>query len=299
MHHLYRTLAEIKDQACSLRHDVTARRLAHTSEIDRRLTELGHPLTGSQDQLLQAAAAIDLGQRLLTSQDYGRADEATAKAENLIARVRRGHWEQTAAAFPSPASSPCVAQFATLPLHWQVSARLRERPFGPNVQVAGDMEALDQMLKAGWQQHRATDEQIGTDVTISLAEPHTGRSALRLQAWSADPKRPPLAVERPPVMVISSPIPVRQGQLARIRGWVSVPRRLTASSEGLFVFDSLGGPDLGDHIRLTQGWREFTLYRAVPQNGNLSITFALTGLGEASIDDLAVAILEPEPIRPR
>jgi hypothetical protein len=50
---------------------------------------------------------------------------------------------------------------------------------------------------------------------------------------------------------------------------------------------------------LTQGWREFTLYRAVPQTGDLTVTFALTGLGEASIDDVAVSLLDPEPIRPR
>jgi hypothetical protein len=89
------------------------------------------------------------------------------------------------------------------------------------------------------------------------------------------------------------------GQVVRIRGWINVPRRLTASSEGLLVFDSIGGSDLGDRIRLTQGWREFILNRAVPQNGELTVTFALTGLGEASIDDLSVSLLEPEPIKPR
>ena len=49
--------------------------------------------------------------------------------------------------------------------------------------------------------------------------------------------------------------------------------------------------------RLTQGWRELTLYRAVPQNGDLTVTFALTGIGEAWIDDLAVSLMDPEPVR--
>ena len=99
--------------------------------------------------------------------------------------------------------------------------------------------------------------------------------------------------------ISSSPVPVREGQLVRIRGWASVPRRLAASDEGLLVFDSLGGPELGDRIRLTQGWREFTLYRAAGRSGDLSVTFALTGLGEASLDDLQISLLDPEPIRPR
>ena len=139
---------------------------------------------------------------------------------------------------------------------------------------------------------------MGCDVSLSLADPHAGRSALRLQAWAADPKQAPQALERPLVWVTSSPVPVRQGQIVRIHGWVHVPRQLAATNDGLLVFDSLGGSDLGDRIRLTQGWREFTLYRAVPQTGELTVTFALTGLGEASLDDLSVSLLEPEPIRP-
>jgi hypothetical protein len=37
----------------------------------------------------------------------------------------------------------------------------------------------------------------------------------------------------------------------------------------------------------------------VPQNGDLTVTFALTGLGEASLDDLSVSLLDPAPIKPR
>ena len=140
---------------------------------------------------------------------------------------------------------------------------------------------------------------VATDVSLSLSDPHSGRSALRLQTWATDPKKAPLAIERPPLWVTSSPVPVRQGQLVRIHGWANVPRRLAASTDGLLIFDSLGGSDLGERIRATQGWREFTLYRAVPQNGELTVTFALTGLGEASVDDLSVSVLEAEPIRPR
>jgi hypothetical protein len=299
MHHLYRTVAEIKSDACHLRHDLAQRRLAHTIEIDRRLNELNHPLASAPAAIRDAAATLQQAARLLETSDFENCHAAITKADHQLAKVRRGHWEQTAAAFTSPATSPCIAQFTTLPLHWTVAERMRKSGFGPNVQAGGDMEALDQMLKAGWQQQRLTSDEIGADVSLSLTDPRAGRTALRLQAWAADAKRPPQALERPPVWVTSSPIPARQGQLARIHGWVNVPRRLAASTDGLLVFDSFGGSDLGDRIRLTQGWREFTLYRAVPQTGDLTVTFALTGLGEASIDDLSVSLLDPEPLRPR
>jgi hypothetical protein len=314
MHHLNRTWSEIKSQACNLRCDVLRRRLAHTAAIDRRLSELNHPLATAAKSLADATSQLQQAEQLLAKLDIENAHKAIDAAEQHLARVRRGHWEQTAAAFPSPSSSPCIAQFTTLPLHWAVADRMRRGHWGPNVQAAGDMESLERMLSAGWRRvgsgyqipaqqtavgaAHPTDE-IATDVSLSLSDPHSDRSALRLQAWAVDPKKSPLAIERPPLWVTSSPVPVRQGQLVQIHGWVNVPRRLAASTDGLLIFDSLGSSDLGERIRATQGWREFTLYRAVPQNGDLTVTFALTGLGEASVDDLSVSVLEAEPIRPR
>jgi hypothetical protein len=298
IHHLNRTATEFRQEAARLRYDVTARRLVRTVEIDRQLTDAGRPLAQAAAWLRDAQTNLEQAQRLFESSDFASTQAAVSKAENLLAQVRRGHWEQTAAAFPSPAASPCIAQFTSLPLHWVTADRIRKGHWGANVQAAGDMESLDQMLKAGWKQQRQTPEEVGCDVSLSLADPHGGRSALRLQAWAVNPKQAPQALDRPLVWISSSPVPVRQGQLARIHGWVNVPKPLKASAEGLLVFDSLGGSELGDRIRLTQGWREFTLYRAVPQSGELAVTFALTGLGEASLDDLSVSLLEPEPIRP-
>lgn len=39
---------------------------------------------------------------------------------------------------------------------------------------------------------------------------------------------------------------------------------------------------------LNQGWQEFTLYRVAPQAGPLTVTFALTGLGECWLDDITI-----------
>jgi hypothetical protein len=108
------------------------------------------------------------------------------------------------------------------------------------------MESLEQMLKAGWQQQRPAVEGIGADVSLSLADPHSGRTALRLQAWPVDSKRAPQVFEKPLVWVASSPVPVRQGQLVRISGWVNVPRQL-ALRPRLPRF--AGRRDLGDRIR--------------------------------------------------
>src|SRR5262249_38416680 len=123
--HLHRIWADIKQEACQLRKDVALRRLAPTAKVDARLAELRHPLQPAAGWLAEAHPNLQQAQRLLETRDYENCHALTAKAENLIARVRRGHWEQTAAAFPSPAASPAIAQFTTLPLHWAVAERMR------------------------------------------------------------------------------------------------------------------------------------------------------------------------------
>lgn len=297
IHFLNRTLGEIKHEATRLRHDLAVRRQLQISEIDQRLSIAGHPLKDSATWLRESEANLAQAQRVLASRDYPAAHSFVVKAEQLQARIRRGHWEQSAAAFHAPAASPCIAQFTTLPLHWQLADRLRGATWNANCQAAGDFESLDQMTKAGWKNFTRLPEDVKSEVSLSLVNPHSGRSALRLAAAQRDTRQIPGTSERPLVWITSSPVPVREKQIARITGWCFVPQPIVGSHDGLLIFDSIGGPDLADRMRLTRGWRQFTIYRAVPESGDLIVTFALSGLGEAWIDDLHVNLLDPDPIR--
>jgi hypothetical protein len=297
IHFLNRTLGEIRQPATRLRHDLAIRRQSQISEIDSQLNITGHSLKEAATWLREAEGNLAQAARVLSSGDYPAAQSFIVKAEQLQARIRRGHWEQTAAGFHAPAASPCVAQFTTLTLHWQLAERLRGATWQANSQAGGDFESLEQMTKAGWKNYNRLPEGMKSEVSLSLVNPHSGRSALRLAAAPRDPKQLPAAIERPLVWVTTSPVPVREKQIARITGWCYVPNPISGSHDGLLVFDSIGGPDLADRTRLTRGWRQFTLYRAVPESGELVVTFALTGLGEAWIDDVQVNLLNPDPIR--
>jgi hypothetical protein len=298
IHHLNRSLAGGQRVAARLRHDVATRRLKQTIEIEHQLQLHAAPLPQASAWLAEAQANLAKGEQLLNANDSSSVHTFTGRAEQLIAQVRRGCWEKTATTFPSPAASPCVSSFAALPLHWQVAQRIRSVRWGPNVLAGGDMESLDQLMNTGWRNQRRLPSGLESDVSLSLQGPHSGRMALRMRAWALNAQEAPLVVERPLVWISSNSVPVRQGQIARIHGWVNVPAPLAGSHEGLVIFDSISGPDLGERIRGTQGWREFALYRAVPKNGDLTLTFALTGLGEAWIDDIDVTLLDPDPIRP-
>ena len=100
-------------------------------------------------------------------------------------------------------------------------------------------------------------------------------------------------IETPPLWITSPAVPVEAGQLVRIHGWVNIPAAITGSVDGLMVVDSLGGDDLAERIDKTAGWKEFTLYRAAWEPATVSVTFALSGLGEARIDDVTIQVLKP------
>ena len=297
VHFLNRTLGEIRQEATRLKHDLAVRRQLQISEVDQRLSIAGHPLKDSATWLRESEANLTQAQRVFASRDYPAAHSFVVKAEQLQARIRRGHWEQSAAAFHAPSASPCIAQFTTLPLHWSLADKLRGATWNANCQAAGDFESLEQMTGAGWKNFTRVPEDLKSEVSLSLVNPHSGRSALRLAAALRDSRQTPGTIERPLVWITSSPVPVREQQIARITGWCYVPQTIAGSHDGLLIFDSIGGPDLADRMKLTRGWRQFTIYRAVPESGELVVTFALSGLGEAWIDDLHVNLLDPAPIR--
>ncbi len=103
-------------------------------------------------------------------------------------------------------------------------------------------------------------------------------------------------LDSPPLWVTSPALRVNAGTVLRIEGWVRVPEPITRSVDGLMVFDSLGGEALAQRFDATgngqpDDWRRFRFFRAVPRSGTMTFTFALTGIGEAFIDDIMVTEL--------
>ena len=124
-------------------------------------------------------------------------------------------------------------------------------------------------------------------VDLAPQAARSGRLGLRLSVSPLDPKNPPAAIESPPVLFTSPAVQVAAGQIVCIHGWVQVPVPITAGPDGLLVVDSISGEALADRIGQTKGWREFAMYRVATQSGPVCVTFALSGIGEAWLDDVA------------
>ena len=174
------------------------------------------------------------------------------------------------------------------------AARLRA---GENLLYGGGFEDLGQMTQFGW-------KHVNRPVPGIDAQPNCrpfGRTSVnsvfncpwRLHRGSLVRR----TVSSPAVWIVSPGVPVMEGQVVEITGWVRVDRPIAGSVDGLQIADTLGGPELALAIRQTSGWQQFQMLRAVPQSTELHVSFALAGFGSASVDGVMVRTLDRPRIR--
>jgi hypothetical protein len=133
---------------------------------------------------------------------------------------------------------------------------------------------------------------LTTSITPTTEVVHGGKSALRLEVVATNPAQPPVQVETAPMWLVSAPVQVEAGRVMLIHGWVNIPKRIVGSVDGLLILDSISGEPLAERILQTKDWQEFSLYRAAPRSGPMTVTFALSGLGEAFLDDVTVQTVD-------
>jgi len=233
-----------------------------------------------------AECDVSLGSR----DDLGAYRQAVRALRGLRV-LERAAWEAGIAPLRWPVASPGAVAFATLPYHAALMERVaRSRPEA-NLLAGGDFEDLGVMSQAGWKHFQHPAPGIQTSAELAPSAAHSGRFGLRLAARSTQPNATPLMLESPPAWITTPPVRVEAGQVLLLHGWVQTPQPITASVDGLLILDSLGGEPLAHRTGSALGWQEFSLYRAAPQSGTITLTFALTGIGEAWVDDVTIQAL--------
>jgi hypothetical protein len=243
--------------------------------------------------LASAGASLQRAQAFRNKGDHGRAFNEARQAARALDQVQRLDFERVVQVWGSPVSSPLAVSYTTLPDLKALAEQLQTSRLGHNRLSGGDFEDLAELRRAGWQHYRHPVAGLRTEVSLTPTEPHSGRFSLRLSASAeGDARTAPYCVVTPPVWVTSPPVQVPSGQLIRIHGWVRVPRLDTGSDDGLLIVDSLAGEASAERIGPTHEWRELTLYRIAPPSGIATITFALSGYGQAEIDGVTIAPVE-------
>ncbi len=257
-----------------------------------RLATLGVPIPAAAESLATAREEIGRGQSLLAAGDPKLSYVAARQAAAELSRLERSAWDEAMRRSSGPVANPLATNVWTTAEALEFESRLRAARSGPNLLPGGDMEDLDQMRVQGWRHVRHALEGVTTAAELTAIAPQAGRSCLRLEVKPTDPEAALRLIPTPPMWFQSAQAAVQAGQVVRIHGWVRIDQRITSSVDGLFIFDSLGGPSLAQRIGATTGWRQFTLFRAAPRSGAVTLTFALTGFGVADIDSVTIEPLE-------
>ncbi|HVW36071.1 MAG TPA: hypothetical protein VHB99_02160 [Pirellulales bacterium] len=290
--------------------DQAVYKINQVAGVDAELTRLGRKSEDAALWLDEARRSLAEAHRSLANRDFRSAAVQAQRAMRPLRLLERDHWERAVRSLGKPAAGPLLASFATLPAHWRFLAELDSAERSRNLLPHGDMESVRRMQQAGWKlvfDPLLGDESISSGKPpVKVAgelvgksepgiEPYAGDYSFHLLAAATDLENSPELLEMPPPKLISPPIVLQAGQWVRIHGWVCVPAPITASLDGLLIFDSWGGEPLAERIGATGGWKEFTLYRAAAATGPMTLTIKLTGLGEAWLDNLSVEVLERRP----
>ena len=276
-----------------LQRQLATRRLS-TVESTIRLLGAAHQLTQSANLLDAAHKSLLYSNAQAVVGDLTNATLNAQRANRALRWLEHDYWEDATRKYlASPMTSPAATGFATLPLHYRFIDRITTSPLGPYLLPGGDFENRDLMMNAGWKHIVKETLHVQTAADLVPQAAHSGSYGLRLVATSEDPDHPPPdIIEMAPVMFVSPAVPVEAGQIICIHGWVNVPTPINGNVDGLMVIDSISRESMADRIHQTNGWQQFAMYRVAPQSGSVSVIFALCGLGEAWIDDVAIQVVQ-------
>jgi hypothetical protein len=265
-------------------------------DVDRKLRAMQRVQSDSAYLLTEARSRLAQAEQNWKRRQFHESRSQSADAMQLLRILQHACWSEARPRRESPVASPHTLCYQTLPDHWDMLARhgRASHAGGPNLLRTGNFEdKVDVMAAEGWK-HEQTDIPGVRAAAELYPQAHEGTYCLRLIATAATGLDPPSIINDRPVVVTTPPVTVSKGQLVSIRGWVKVAAPSLRNLEGALLYDSLGGPSLALRWRETTGWQKFDVVREVTQTGELTVTMALTGLGEVWFDELEIRPLDAD-----
>lgn len=284
-------------------------KLAHakrerTLSINEELGSLGLTQPDSAQLLSQSEVLQREAESALQGRDFRTAREKAESSMQLLRILQRAHWNDAIRNLSAPLASPHTICFQTLPDHWRMIGQVGRSAHGEtNLLRSGDFEDVDTMVVEGWKHSQRAPEGVKTKVEL-FPSSQQGKYSLRLLAAAEKPPASdqgkdseknreqtplaPLVLPEAPVIVTTPQVTVRAGQIVHISGWIRIVTPVTASLDGVMIYENTLGTAGAVRWHQTTGWQRFEILREVRESGPLAITFALTGLGEVNLDDVKV-----------
>jgi len=299
-----------RKQAAEWTYALAAYSLDKVFKVEEELERAGHTLSDGPHLINDAKARLEEAKKKWDAQLYSEAYREAQRALRPARILMRGQWDLAIKELDTPVASPYALSFYTLPKHWELMNQVKSSAPGKNVLVGGDFETVPNNPQDAWKIDEPTLDDVemllirvtelqgpvemkAGKVPSAIEAPKEGKQCALLQVRPKKRETAPLALERTLLALTSPPAKLAPGTLVRVSGWVRIPTPITASPDGALFYDSAGGEPLAVRLTEATAWKKLTLYRRVPESGQISVTLALTGLGTVYFDDIRVEPLVP------
>jgi hypothetical protein len=289
-------IAAIQRSSAAISLELARRKLDRVGQVDARLQEIGARLEDGPQLVGKAKLLVEHAQAEHQAGNYHQSRLNAEESMQSLRILQRLHWSDAVRQFASPVSSPYTLCFQTLPDHWRLvelvgNSKSREPK---NLLPSGNFENGDTLVAEGWEHAQSGQEGVRATAEVYPGGRKRGY-ALRLSSQPLSVRDLSPAFVQPVVTVTSPPIPVRAGQIVHVTGWVKQAKPISGSSDGFQISESILGRTGSLRYRDATDWTRFELLREAVATDDWRFTLSLTGLGEASIDDVLVTTLDPLP----
>lgn len=293
-------------QAAQWMHDLALAEIEKVLKVEDELEKAGHVTPDAQALKDDAQSRLKASRDFWTNGDYRQAYAEAQRALRPLRILMRAQWELATRQLDIPVASPYAVSFYTLPRHWQFMQQVQGARVGPNMLPDGSFEVTPDQAPNSWLPQEVTLDDVELAAWRVGDDPRDGRRCLKLEVKPKNKETPPGALERTFLAINSPAVKLQPGTLVRISGWLKVPQAITASADGVLLYDSAAGEPLAVRVTGATPWKKYTLYRRVPETGTINVTLALTGIGSVYFDDVRIETLtaveappQPAPAAPQ
>ncbi|QDU79567.1 hypothetical protein Pla110_12780 [Polystyrenella longa] len=301
-------IAEVAQKSAQTYYDLASAKLARVRATIEELQQQGvsdeqrvPSMSRAPSMLSQAGSLLVQSEQSLQRLQFHDSRQQSEAALRMIRSVQFQVWHETV--FPrltTPVSSPYTIAFSSLPSHWEMIEHLGRSNFDTNENLLPlgnfETEQTTELTQAGWENFQENVHGIRSGALLT-DKANEGKYALRLAAVPAVVNKDdvlPAYLDQAPIRFNSPRIPVQEGQLLYISGYLRIARPIQRSDDGFMIYDNLGGQVRTLRWFDEQDWTRFSFLRVADSDTDFQISMELTGMGEVHVDDLQVIPINPQ-----
>ena len=276
------------------RWDLVSQSLLRSREDWRSATGGGlvNRLAVPNDLLRSAAQQLSGVQRLINAGDFGDAMRATRTADQMAIRCETLLAGRLRLGGTGPQSLPTQLAPGAVPLQLAWLPSLQDGRWSSNLLAGGELDDSETLVRTGWTYQTRLPDQATAAVGIEQFAGENASAALRIEA-SGNGARPLAGGYAGTVArVNSSPVIFEPGSWVRVQARVRT-LGFGGPNQGLLIYDSEAGSEIGLLVRGNTPWTTVTFYRVITSSNPFRVTLEGIGGGEAAIDWVAVTMWQP------